>query len=197
MSKAEEKAQAAYPAWRNGIGDEFNSNSAYYGFIEGYNQAEKDLRDISWIKEISGVKELSRAKEEALKAYPPQSIAANYDTINRRDAFEYGYLKAEKDLELTWEDIRELQVIFAEVDVDIEICKTDIKAETLGYYQEVLKRFKERKVEEVDLDVMQRMKECPYRQVGCTMYEGKILECKGACSWVVDYQKLKDLKHRK
>ena len=52
-------------------------------------------------------------------------------------------------------------------------------------------------VEEVDLDVMQRMKECPYRQVGCTMYEGKILECKGACSWVVDYQKLKDLKHRK
>ena len=107
MSKAEEKAQAAYPAWRNGIGDEFNSNSAYYGFIEGYHQAEKDLRDISWIKEISGVKEMSRAKEESLKAYPPQSIAANYDTINRRDAFEYGYLKAEKDLELTWEDTKD------------------------------------------------------------------------------------------
>ena len=52
-------------------------------------------------------------------------------------------------------------------------------------------------VKEVYLDVMQRMKECPYRQVGCTMYEGKILECKGACSWVVDYPKLKDLKHRK
>ena len=98
---------------------------------------------------MSGVKELSHAKEEALKAYPPQSIAANYDTINRRDAFEYGYLKAEKDLELTFEDIRELHVIFAEVDVDIELCKTDIKAETIGYYQEVLKRFKEMKVEEV------------------------------------------------
>lgn len=52
-------------------------------------------------------------------------------------------------------------------------------------------------VEEVDLDVMQRMKECPYRQVGCTMYEGKILECKGACSWVVDYPKLKELKAQK
>ena len=52
-------------------------------------------------------------------------------------------------------------------------------------------------VQEVDLDVMQRMKECPYRQVGCTMYEGKILECKGACSWVVDYQKLKELKAQK
>ena len=43
MSKAEERAQAAYPTWRNGIGDEFSSNSAYYGFIEGYHQAEKDL----------------------------------------------------------------------------------------------------------------------------------------------------------
>lgn len=47
MSKAEEKAQAAYPAWRNGVGDEFSQNSAYYGFIEGYHQAEKDL-ELSW-----------------------------------------------------------------------------------------------------------------------------------------------------
>ena len=39
-----------------------------------------------------------------------------------------------------------------------------------------------------------RMEECHYRQVGCTMYEGKILECRGACSWVVDYPKLKELK---
>ena len=52
-------------------------------------------------------------------------------------------------------------------------------------------------VKEVDLDVMQRMEECPYRQVGCTMYEGKIFECKGACSWVVDYPKLKELKAQK
>jgi hypothetical protein len=42
-----------------------------------------------------------------------------------------------------------------------------------------------------------RMEECPYRQVGCTMYEGKILECRGACSWVVDYPKLKELKAQK
>jgi hypothetical protein len=31
------------------------------------------------------------------------------------------------------------------VDTEIELCKTDIKAETLGYYQEVLKRFKSKK----------------------------------------------------
>ena len=47
-----------------------------------------------------------------------------------------------------------------------------------------------------DFEIEQRMKECPYRQVGCTMYEGKILECRGACSWVVDYPKLKELKAR-
>ena len=49
-------------------------------------------------------------------------------------------------------------------------------------------------VKEVDLEAEERMKECPFRQVGCTMYEGKVLECRGACSWVVDYPKLKELK---
>lgn len=51
-------------------------------------------------------------------------------------------------------------------------------------------------VKEVD-EQKERIDECPYRQVGCTMYEGKILECRGACSWVVDYPKLKELKARK
>ena len=137
MSKAEELAIKRYP--KIGLYDNLMKRE---GFIEGYRQAEKDLDVVSWVKEVSGVKDMSRAKEEALKAYPPKSIAANYDTINRRDAFEYGYLKAEKDLELSWEDIRELYIIFAEVDTEIELCKTDIKAETIGYYQEVLKRFK-------------------------------------------------------
>ena len=52
-------------------------------------------------------------------------------------------------------------------------------------------------VKEVDLDIKQRIEECPYRQIGCTMYDGHILECKGACSWVVDYPKLKELKAQK
>ena len=47
MSRVEEKAEKVYPAWRNGIGDEFSQNSAYYGFIEGYHQAEKDL-ELGW-----------------------------------------------------------------------------------------------------------------------------------------------------
>ena len=36
-------------------------------------------------------------------------------------------------------------------------------------------------VKEVDF-IEERMKECPYKQVGCTMYDGHILECRGACS---------------
>ena len=125
--------------------------SSKEAFLLGYHQAEKDLTDISWIKEVSGVKDMSRAKEEALKAYPPQSIAANYDTINRRDAFEYGYLKAEKDLELGWEDIE--CIIKHYQDIREIYCITLNLREHLGasvfgepLYQEVLKRFnKERK----------------------------------------------------
>ncbi len=51
-------------------------------------------------------------------------------------------------------------------------------------------------VEEVDWKE-ERMKECAFRQVGCKMYNGTILECKGACSWVVDYPKLKELETKK
>lgn len=51
-------------------------------------------------------------------------------------------------------------------------------------------------VKEVDLE-KERMNECPYRQVGCAMYEGKILECNGACGWIVDYLNLKEFKQRK
>lgn len=50
-------------------------------------------------------------------------------------------------IQLTWEDIRKLYIIFAEVDAEIELCKVDIKLETIGYYREVLKRFKAQKGE--------------------------------------------------
>ena len=141
MSKAEEKSKQ-YREYREqcGIKDPVMLNEIEEAYYEGYNQAEKDLRDISWIKEISGVKELSRAKEEALKAYPPRSIAANYDTINRRDAFEYGYLKAEKDLELTWENVKEIYCIALNL-------REHVGSSVFGqpFYEEVLKQFKDLK----------------------------------------------------
>ncbi len=64
------------------------------------------------------------------------------------DGLEVKKVDLNNGIQLTWEDIRELYIIFAEVDVDIELCKTaDIQAETIGYYQEVLKRFKAQKEE--------------------------------------------------
>lgn len=83
---------------------------------------------------------MSKAEERAKERYwlEPNNI----ETQEKYAAYREGYHQAEKDLELTWEDIRELYIIFAEFDTEIELCKTDIKAETIGYYQEVLKRFK-------------------------------------------------------
>lgn len=72
----------------------------------------------------------------------------------------------------------------------IEQCKANACEQILSFLNTL-------EVKEVDFEKEQRMRECPYRQVGCTMYEGKILECKGACSWVVDYPKLKELKAQK
>lgn len=95
---------------------------------------------------------MSKAEDRALEAYPKETRDIGGIVVDighpqyMRDLFIEGYHQAEKDLELTWEDIRKLYIIFAEVDTEIELCKTDIKAETLGYYKEVLKRFnKERK----------------------------------------------------
>jgi hypothetical protein len=59
------------------------------------------------------------------------------------DTLEVKEVDLDNGIQLTWEDIRELYIIFAEIDVDIEFSKTtNIKPETIGYYQEVLKRFK-------------------------------------------------------
>ena len=66
----------------------------------------------------------------------------------------------------------------------------------ISAFKGILKILDILEVKEVD-EQKERISECPYRQVGCTMYEGHILECKGACSWVVDYPKLKELKSRK
>ena len=88
---------------------------------------------------------LHKASEKLHDYYGNAMLSVvQFDGYDIKNAYIDGYHKAEKDLELTWEDMRELYIIFAEVDVEIELCKTDIQAETIGYYQEVLKRFKEK-----------------------------------------------------
>ena len=78
MSKAEERAQTAYPTWRNGIDDKFNSGSAYCGFIKGYEQAEKDLeltwKDIKIILDAENdiLRECNSRKELVIEIYPKE-----------------------------------------------------------------------------------------------------------------------------
>jgi len=50
---------------------------------------------------------------------------------------------------------------------------------------------------EVDLEIEQRIKECPFREVICNRYEDNPTECDGRCSWVVDYSTLKRFKTQK
>lgn len=86
---------------------------------------------------------MSRAKERALEAYPKSE---KYTTSQRlivndlRDGFIQGYEQAEKDLALTWEDMKEIQrlldVVWSEQDITAPIEEDTI-------YKEALKRFNE------------------------------------------------------
>ena len=61
------------------------------------------------------------------------------------DTLEVKEVDLEKE-SLTWEDMRELHIIFSDLDVGIELNRTGIKKDTLGYYEYVLKRFKAQKL---------------------------------------------------
>ena len=95
---------------------------------------------------------MSKAEERALEAFPLKidgDSRGSYDlNVVKRIVYQQGYEQAEKDLELTWEDIR--IILDAENDILREcnsqkelVIKTYPKGE--DYYGEILKRFKERK----------------------------------------------------
>ena len=88
-----------------------------------------------------------RVAKKALEKFPILfSERMGYDKTNlqqeRRNAFEKGYHQAEKDNELTWEDIADI------LDITDVIANDDSMEERLKlmseeeYCQEVLKRFK-------------------------------------------------------
>ena len=87
-----------------------------------------------------------KAEERALEAYPIRidSTACDCD-INEgaRGIYQFGYEQAEKDLALTWEDIKIIVKILADSDwYDFEINGNLWSKE---FYEEVLKRFKEKR----------------------------------------------------
>ena len=96
---------------------------------------------------------MSRAEEKGYEAYPiimhtlipvhedMPNIEQNCNVFHRQ-AYIKGYHQAEKDLELTWEDISKI------ISIDQQVCGTmGISDYTHNHQQameEVLKRFKER-----------------------------------------------------
>lgn len=67
------------------------------------------------------------------------TLGLDYNQIY--DAVKHGYNQAEKDLKLSWEDLKMLDDISDDVYAECDVEMFDEKE----YYQEVLKRFKERK----------------------------------------------------
>lgn len=83
--------------------------------------------------------------EERAYNYASKQKASKFQIGEIAKFYNDGYQQAKRDLEFTWKDMRKLNIIFAEVDTEIELCKIDFTVETLGYYEEVLKRFKDLK----------------------------------------------------
>ena len=86
---------------------------------------------------------MSKAEQRALEAYPKATRDIGGIVIDighpqyMRDLYIEGYHQAEKDLELTWEDIKYLDELILYV-----YKKENLRDDEL--YKEVLKRFKER-----------------------------------------------------
>lgn len=81
---------------------------------------------------------MSKAEEFAYSKYPKDKKGVLYDLA--RNLIIQGYHQAEKDLKLTWEDIREIYCITLNL-------REHLGASVFGepLYQEVLKRFKEKR----------------------------------------------------
>jgi hypothetical protein len=67
------------------------------------------------------------------------TLGLDYNQIY--DAVKYGYQQAEKNLKLSWEDLKMIDDISDDVYAECDVEMFDEKE----YYQEMLKRFKERK----------------------------------------------------
>jgi len=103
---------------------------------------------------------MSKAEDLALKAYPKMSRISEHHSVipadnkshylgdanaEKREGFIEGYRQAEKDLELTWEDMMIIHKCIKDA-TNFHLYKMmeGIEGQKV-VYKEVLKRFKERK----------------------------------------------------
>jgi hypothetical protein len=90
---------------------------------------------------------MSKAKEKALRVYPIKIAERDgYDeNLRERKGFVKGYHQAEKDLELTWEDIPKIFQISEELKTSWWF-RDNEQTKLIGtqvFWEEVLKRFNE------------------------------------------------------
>lgn len=92
---------------------------------------------------------MSKAEDRAFERCPKSENAIEEMRNERKRAiFTEGYQQAEKDLELTWEDLKLLQDISYEVFAEVANGSVDyyqIYPTEQSFLKEVLERFKERK----------------------------------------------------
>ena len=89
---------------------------------------------------------MSKAEDLAEKAYPQEMDGYCENNAAMRVGFKIGYNQAEKDLELGWDDISELNCLLNEVEKEFKKGMHEDKSYK-GYCQEVLKRFYEQRKE--------------------------------------------------
>ncbi len=80
---------------------------------------------------------MSKAEEFAYSKYPKEKKGVLYDLA--RNSIIEGYQQAEEDLDLTWEDIKEIFVQSVLVVFELGLVSGE------RYYTEILKRFKAQK----------------------------------------------------
>lgn len=92
---------------------------------------------------------MTKAEAAALKAYPVSRESTPLGPVHvdvneyARNKYQEGYEQAEKDLELTWEDIETICNI--ESDLWEEVCEGKREDSREPYYTAVLRRYNESK----------------------------------------------------
>ena len=121
--------------------EELNKAAEEYTHVGATNDI-KELGNGPWDKgyQPSGI---SKAEEAARKAYPYDGGTKGWICKSSRPIFIKGYESAEKDLALTWEDMKAIICIDEEMMDDPESHPEWMEEQP--FYEEMLRRFNERK----------------------------------------------------
>lgn len=88
---------------------------------------------------------MTKADERALAYAKSHAAYLGYDYDQTYDAVKYGYLQAEKDLALTWEDVKKINDLFMEVATYFSMIRRNKYILKQPFYEEVAKRFNEQR----------------------------------------------------